>query len=342
MELWTRLSQTHKPIVLYGMGNGADKIISIATARGVKISGVFASDGFVRKKLFHGMPIMSYSEAKEKLGEMVVLVAFGTSLPDVLENIRRIASEQELYVPDVPVVGDNVFDLEFAKKHEKSLRWVYSALADERSRQIYKTLVEYKLSGDPSGLYGSAGSEDELYALLSPTDNGVFADCGAFNGDTVEMYLRHVSGFKKIYAIEPDRHSFKKLAAKFGTCDGITLVNAPLSSDEHLLSFDGNGSRGSHVGGEGTEVRSAYIDGILDGQGADFIKIDVEGAEDEVLRGAEYTIRKFSPKLLVSCYHRAEDIFALPLRVLSMNGDYRMHIRHPMYLPPWDASFIFC
>ena len=67
-DLWNYLKEANKPIVLYGMGNGADKIISVLNRYGIKISGVFASDGFVRQKVFHGFNVTDYKTAKETFG----------------------------------------------------------------------------------------------------------------------------------------------------------------------------------------------------------------------------------------------------------------------------------
>ena len=78
-DLWTYLKTATKPIVLYGMGNGADKIISVLNRYDIKISGVFASDGFVRKKVFHGFNVTDYKTAKDTFGDMIVLVCFGSS-----------------------------------------------------------------------------------------------------------------------------------------------------------------------------------------------------------------------------------------------------------------------
>ena len=69
-ELWKYLQTAKKPIVLYGMGNGADKIINVLDFYGIPVSGVFASDGFVREKYFHSHKIMSYSALKEKYRDM--------------------------------------------------------------------------------------------------------------------------------------------------------------------------------------------------------------------------------------------------------------------------------
>ena len=112
-DLWRYLQSVKKPVVLYGMGNGADKIINVLNTYGIKISGVFATDGFVRDKCFHGFKLSSYSELKEQFGEMTVLLSFGSSRPEVLDNIKKISAEQELYAPDVPVYGDTLFNSEY-------------------------------------------------------------------------------------------------------------------------------------------------------------------------------------------------------------------------------------
>ena len=62
-DLWRALAAQTKPVVLYGMGNGADKILSVFGVRGIEARGVFASDGFVRQgKLYRGFPVRSYAE----------------------------------------------------------------------------------------------------------------------------------------------------------------------------------------------------------------------------------------------------------------------------------------
>ena len=106
VELWHLLCENKKPLLLYGMGNGADKIIGVLARYGVGVDGFFASDGFVRGHVFHGKTVMSYSEACERFGDFVVLISFGSSLPEVIGNMKRIASERQTYAPDVPVAGE--------------------------------------------------------------------------------------------------------------------------------------------------------------------------------------------------------------------------------------------
>ena len=66
-DLWTYLSETEKKIVMYGMGNGADKIISICERYGIEICDFFASDGFVRGHTFHGKRVLSLPNGIERI-----------------------------------------------------------------------------------------------------------------------------------------------------------------------------------------------------------------------------------------------------------------------------------
>ena len=102
-DLWQRLKNTDKPIVLYGQGDGADKIINECERHGIIISGVFASDDFVRHQTFRGFTVCSYGELKAEFGDVVVLLAFGTHRPEVMDNVKKIMEEQEVFAPDVPV-----------------------------------------------------------------------------------------------------------------------------------------------------------------------------------------------------------------------------------------------
>ena len=94
-DLWQHLRETDKTIVMYGMGNGADKILDICEKNGICVADFFASDGFVRGHSFHGKTVLSYSAIKEKYGvqNIIVLLSFASSLPDVLDLFYRVDSD---------------------------------------------------------------------------------------------------------------------------------------------------------------------------------------------------------------------------------------------------------
>ena len=340
MDLWNYLKTTQKPIVLYGMGNGADKIISVLNSYGIRVSGVFASDGFVREKVFHGFKVTDYKTAKDNFGDMVVLVCFGSSLPDVISNIRRIAAEQELYAPDVPVYGDILFNEEYVIKNKEQLRWAYNQLADETSKSVFENAVMYKLTGKIDYLFDCETQPKEIYEnILHLSDDETYFDLGAYRGDTVEEFLSVVSDYNKIIAVEPDLKTYNKLCIATKNIKDITDINACVSDIDGEIEFEMNGSRGSTIGKGNDVINSVTVDSLLKIAVPSYIKMDIEGAELAAINGGKNTIIKHKPKLQIAAYHRSEDLLLIPQEVLKLRPDYKIYLRHFPSLPCWDMSY---
>ncbi|MBE6811087.1 MAG: FkbM family methyltransferase [Ruminococcaceae bacterium] len=341
-ELWKYLQKTKKPILLYGMGNGADKIIAVLEKFNISFEGVFASDGFVRDKYFHGKKLMSYSEAKEKYKDMIVLLCFGSSRSDVRENVLKISSEQELYAPEVPVVGDGLFCEEYYNENKSEFDEVYEHLADDLSKKTYQSLIKYKLSGKLEYLLECEVSEQEPYdSFLKLQNNEIFLDLGAYTGDTVADFINRVGDYKKIIAAEPDSKNFKKLSLNTEKLKNISLLNVGISDicKKDLFSMKG-GRNSTSFKGKG-EIEFLNVDKICENDRVTFIKMDVEGEEGNAIIGAKNTILRDKPKMLVSAYHKTDDLISLPKAVFSIRNDYKLYIRHFVSLPAWDTNFYF-
>ena len=83
------------------------------------------------------------------------------------------------------------------------------------------------------------------------------------------------------------------------------------------------------------------LDHLMDGRPVTYLNIDVEGNEAAVLTGGANTIAAHRPKTLLAAYHRSEDLFDLPLRMLALRPDYRVYLRHWPCYPAWDVNYIF-
>lgn len=346
-DLWRYLAATDRPIVLYGMGNGADKILSVCERYGIAVADFFASDGFVRGHSFHGKRVLSYTEAKERYGadSMIALLSFGSSLPDVLALFDRVDSEVELYAPDVPVCGDTLFNAEFYEAHRRDFEAARDLLADGESRRIFDEVVAYKLDGRIAHLRAAESSRDEVMKeLLSAQSIRSYADLGAYNGDTVRELLSYSERLERVVAMEPDRRNFRKLSDYAATLSSpaIETVHAAAWQENTTLTFADSGNRnaGAFAKGKQIEVDARSLDSILQGAPVDYIKYDVEGAEREALLGSAHTIKRHKPRLLVSAYHRSEDLFALPTLIHSLNPSYQIYLRRYPYVPAWDLNLI--
>lgn len=340
--VWEKAKETDKPILLYGTGNGADKILDELQRLDIAVSGVFAGDGFVRKRTFRGFPVMSYDEAKAQFGNFLVLLAFGSSRSEVIANFVRVASEQELYSVDVPVYGENIFNREFYEKHKTEIEKVRSVLADEQSVKVFDNIVKFKLTGDIGLLFGCETDICEAYQnILDLSDNEIYMDLGAFTGDTVKQFIEYSPCYNRIYAAEPDAKNFAKLVRNTADVKNIECINCCICDNTGEITFSTHGGRNGSADEKGVIVKCATVDSILDGNDVTYIKFDIEGFESAALDGATETIKRCKPKMLISCYHRSEDVFELPLKVLSIRDDYKVYIRHNPYVPAWDTQFYF-
>ena len=249
-DLWEYLKTAKKPIVLYGIGNGADKTVDRLNADGVRISGVFSSTGFKKNKIYKGFSVMDYETLKKQLGEMIILVCFGSHLPDVIKNVKSLAEENELYIPDVPVSGDVIFDLAFAKTHKSELQKVYNMLADEFSKKVFENTVKFKLTGKPEYLFEIESGRDEVFSILNLGDNESFLDLGAFTGDTVEEFISYCKNYGGIVAVEPDKRNFRKLSEFSEKIHNIICINAAVSDVAGEIYISANHGIGNSTDGK--------------------------------------------------------------------------------------------
>ncbi|MBR6903004.1 MAG: FkbM family methyltransferase [Clostridia bacterium] len=285
-DIWNYLKTTKKPIVLYGMGNGADKIISVCRQYDIKISGVFSSDSFVRKKIFHGMPVTNYETTKEKFGGMIILLCFGTALPEVIANIKRIAKENELYAPDVPVYGSTLFCSEYYEKRKDEFNYIYDILADDISKKTFKDIILYKLTGDIHHLFDCETDESEPYQnFFGLSNNEIYLDLGAYRGDTVLSFCERVKQWNKIIAVEPDKKTYSKLITATEKIKNIENINAAVSDKCGKALFSMNGSRGFGHSGKLIQTDILTVDSL--NISPTFIKMDIEGAEAAAIKGAK-------------------------------------------------------
>lgn len=340
-DVWQFLAKDNKPIVVYGMGNGAEKIISILKEYGAEVADIFASDEFVRGHSFLGYKVMKYSEICEKYTDFNVVLAFATHLPDVLEKIRAINSEHSVFAPDVPVAGDGIFTGKYFEENRKKFEYVYNHLADDESKRVYRNIIHFKISGKVNYLFESTEyDKNKIYSdILKLGSNETIVDMGAYDGDTIREFTAFTNGsYRRIYALEPDEKNYKKLLKDTENMQNISSFNIGAWEKKDTLIFSKKAGRNSKLSAEGVPVKVSDIDSLIDDE-VTMLKMDIEGAELKAIRGCENTIKKYAPKLYICAYHRNEDMFALPLKIWELNKEYKIFFRHSPYIPAWESNF---
>jgi FkbM family methyltransferase len=207
---------------------------------------------------------------------------------------------------------------------------------DDESRRQFVAHIRFRLllafDALPEGADGDYFSAEFLAPLPADT---TFVDCGAYDGDTIRLFLQHrKDGFREILAFEPDPGNYARLrsyVAGLPTAIGRLITTYPMGvgARRERATFSATGNMGASFDGAGNcVVETIALHEVIPGDLRSlFIKLDVEGAEDAALAGAEPLIRGAKPLLAVSVYHRPDDLWTIPLDLHAMNPDYRLFLR---------------
>ena len=166
----------------------------------------------------------------------------------------------------------------------------YENMADELKRSLKGYLAGYSLKkGD------------------------IVIDGGAYIGEFALYAAKAVGREGKVIAFEPDGNMYKKFLAniKLNRIENIIAVNKGLWSSDGDLKFVGDNIKGysfmlgPDAGGE-VNVPVVSLDNELARlkiEKVDFIKADVEGAELELIKGAQGTLAASRVNLAIAAYH---------------------------------------
>jgi len=183
--------------------------------------------------------------------------------------------------------------------HGGTRLWTY--LGNDLSRQVF-------VGGD---------FEPNELALLDHNlaEGMVFADVGAHEGCYTIFAAAKVGPTGRVVAIEPSRREIRRLSRnlRLNECNNVTLVSAALGDriGTGLLKVaegehSGHNTLGSFIYGSTREVGvervpTTTLDRLVRDLGLerlDVVKLDVEGRESQVFRGAVETLRRFRPLVL--------------------------------------------
>lgn len=341
MTVWDRLKSSTLPVVLYGTGDGADKILAVMESQAIPLTAIFVSDDFYRGQSFHGIPVTTYSALEQLYADFIIVVAFGSHLPEILQRVQQMAEFHPLVIPDVPVYGDSLFDLNFIRSYESEYTMTYNLLADETSRMVFREVIQYKLDGRLPHLLASASPKKEVFEqILRLNDQEDYLDLGAYRGDTIQEFLRYTNGvYHSITALEPDPKNYKKLSNFAQPLPNVHLYPCGVSSKKEIIYMHTGRGRGSAIGGN-VPVQMVDVDSL--NLNISYLKMDVEGWEKAAIQGSAQLLRTHAPKLNIACYHRSEDLFQLPLLIHRIQPAYRIYLRRHPCLPCWDLNLYCC
>jgi FkbM family methyltransferase len=240
-------------------------------------------------------------------------------------------------------LGLKFFPLKELKKIKDKVVMI-ATINEEFIKQIREQLLTYGFKAEQILDYGYLTGDKRVLkyvdnfnaqyfdkGIVHPRADEIFIDCGASIGDSIEKFIKFSNGkFEKIVAFEPGEIRFKQL--KHNTMlykNKIQYINAGSHSCKKTFFCEYYVENGLKFCEKETElkVKTDSIDNVLKGKKATFIKMDIEGAELEALKGAKNTIIKYKPTLAISVYHKLSDLVDIPAYISELVPGYKFYLR---------------
>jgi FkbM family methyltransferase len=215
------------------------------------------------------------------------------------------------------------------------IRSCYSALADEWSRCELREQLRWRYWLDFEALSAPLDGRHIYFPfdLALPSEEEVFVDCGGFDGDTVRSFSEHWNGkFKRALTFEPDpsnRDALLRNVETIGIRERVTVMPYAVGNENGTVYFSLTNSAASHrvEDGAATPVECRRLDDIDWPETPTYIKMDIEGAEPDAIRGAARLLLRHQPILAICTYHRSNHLWEIPNLIHSINPGYRLFLR---------------
>jgi FkbM family methyltransferase len=180
---------------------------------------------------------------------------------------------------------------------------------------------------------------------IAPAAEDIVIDGGACTGDTAAVFSNAVGPRGRVYSFDPvaDHLTILEYNARQFPHANVTVMPYGLS-DKNVLAEPivlNQYAPGFRSGTREVPLRSVdYLVNTKKIERVDFIKLDVEGAEMDAVRGARESIRRFKPKLAISLYHKPNDFFEIILYIKKRFPFYSCYIDH--YTIHAEETVLYC
>ena len=259
-------------------------------------------------------------------------------IPDATRNNMMNFFNQFLYWGSMDIEHNNFEEIELKvhelKEHVDDFEELYINLEDYRSKKLLYAILNNWVHYDFNTLSEVIEKcYDDYFDLdLVPTCNEeVFVDLGAYTGDSTISFLRNYGdSYKKIYAYEITPETYQILVSNLKDYPNVVCYLKGVGDTRSSLSVVNSSADASantvFVSDNGT-IPMVTLDEDI-GEKLTMIKADIEGFEQEALLGAINHIKNDHPKLLISVYHKNEDLWKIPKMIKEIDPTYKFYLRY--------------
>lgn len=345
-ERWLSLAGAAcPPLVLFGAGQLGRMLARGLRGRGFEIRGFADNAQGLWNTTVEGLPVQSPEDSVRLAppGTCFVIAIWrasgGHRAQDTERQLRALGARHVAHAGHLMRLLPERFLPHFALdrppglEHGEAIQEAYALLADEDSRTVFRGHLAWCRDLDFDAL-GAPWDEEPYFppSLFCPREGDGLVDAGAYDGDTLRRALTLWGPrLGRYHAFEPDplnRAALEATALASGHGDRIVVHGCALGDAPGWCRFRSGEGLASSVSVDGDQdVWCDTLDRTVGEDRIAHLKMDIEGAEPEALRGAAGLIVRDRPFLALSAYHRQSHLWELPLLVHALEPGYQLRYR---------------
>ncbi|PAF45166.1 FkbM family methyltransferase [Helicobacter sp. 11S02596-1] len=332
-------------------------------------------DDFTKETSFEGIKIITRHHLQSLCGGSVIVAATTNKTKSVIQTIKALNEKLdvldyfsfqkhsalpllEVQFPDEtqdPIRKTFADFREDFKQHRQNYQDIFERFADERSKNEFSSIINFRLTQDMDFLQDFDFRMHEQYFEDFLPNPKVFFDIGGYQGETSLEFIKRTPDYEHIYIFEPSEKNINLAKEYLHAYKNIDFFAIGVGKEKQTLFYKNQTKQQdtsnhiTHYAKEGTQAlpidsidaliaESKISQKVLNGGGA-MIKMDIEGAERDALLGMKQTITSYHPTLAICVYHRFDDFHKIPELILGIRDDYTIFFRH--YSETLDESVMF-
>ena len=334
-------------VIIFGAGESGKAALALLRTQGVNV--LFICDNDMSRQGCHleGIEIVPPG-IMAAYREVTVVIASDWAM-DIALQLKELGVSRYVYLgyaEDADRWG-KLFNKQIIDRSGNEIDQLSKLLFDVESKEILTAVVKFRRTANPLDL---ATSEYQQYfhPEVSPAHGDTIIDGGAWEGDTAVSFCNALQAHCKVYSFEPSEDTFSILSAEVARQNllGCVLpVKAGLWSSSGKLHFREDVLYSSQFTIDPAGTASIEVVSLDDYCSRnrivpDCIKMDIEGSEEEAIKGCQDIIKKHGPKLMISVYHRPEDLWRIPFLIHSIKPDYRFFLGH--HTQKFTETILYC
>lgn len=335
-----------KKIIFFGAGESSNEAFKYFNKKGKEIIAYFDSNVNLHGNKKNNIKIYNPINIKEmvEFNNAAVVITSSYQHEISIELTERYGVSQDKIFPYITEMFSKHFNPALISDNYSKIKRVNNYFGDYESINYFNSLIKFRWTMNPLFLKPNSkikGFFQYDNSKLGPQYGDYIIDCGAYIGDTVELYINRLDRKCKIYAIEAYPPNYERLlyTIKQNKIEGNVIpLNIAVDSKPGTIKMpisDRNINPRKSIKDTSNanyfEVNVDTIDGLVEKlkiPKIDFIKMDIEGSELEALKGAANTIKKYKPSLVLSAYHVPEHIWELVDMAKKLNNNYKIFAGH--------------